>query len=105
MMTSTSWIANLHVEFNDLIPQAKGEIEMSSYKTLTSIITWTCFLFGMISMVVPTIIGIATGGLAGTINTVEAGQLWFYRHGLSWLIGIALFIAYLFAVRVRKELE
>ena len=78
---------------------------MSSYKTLTSIVAWTCFIFGMISLVLPTIIGIATGGLAGTINDVEAGKLWFYRHGLSWLIGLGLFLTYLFAVRVRKELE
>ena len=78
---------------------------MSSYKKLTSIVAWTCFIFGMISLIVPTVIGITTGGLAGTINDVEAGKLWFYRHGLSWLIGLGLFLAYLFAVRVRKELE
>ena len=78
---------------------------MSSYKTLTSIVAWTCFIFGMISLVVPTILGITSGALAGTINDVEAGKLWFYRHGLSYLIGFALFIGYLFAVKVRKELE
>ncbi len=78
---------------------------MSSYKTLTSIVAWTCFVFGIISLIAPLIIGIATGGLAGTINDVEAGKLWFYRHGLSWLIGLGLFLGYLFAVRVRKELE
>lgn len=78
---------------------------MSTYKKLTSIVAWTCFIFGMISLVAPTVIGIATGGLAGTINDVEAGKLWFYRHGLSWLIGLGLFLVYLFAARVRKELE
>ena len=78
---------------------------MKSYKTITSIVAWTCFIFGMISLIAPTVIGIATGGLAGTINDVEAGKLWFYRHGLSWLIGMGLFLVYLFAVRVRIELE
>jgi len=53
----------------------------------------------------PTVMGIATGGLAGTVNTVEAGQLWFYRHGLGWLLGMAFFAMYLFAVRVRKSLD
>ena len=78
---------------------------MSTYKTLTSIVAWTCFIFGMISLVVPTILGITSGALAGTINDVEAGKLWFYRHGLSYLIGLTLFFGYLLAVRVRKELE
>ena len=78
---------------------------MSSYKTLTSIVAWTCFIFGMISLLVPTILGITSGGLAGTINDVEAGKLWFYRHGLSYSIGFALFLGYLWAVKVRKELE
>ena len=78
---------------------------MKTFKTLTSIVAWTCFIFGMISLVAPLIIGIATGGLAGTINDIDAGKLWFYRHGQSWLIGLGLFLVYLFAVRVRKELE
>ena len=78
---------------------------MKTYKTLTAIVIWLCFIFGAISLVAPLIIGIATGGLAGTINDIEAGKLWFYRHGLSWLIGVVFFLTYLFAVKVSKDLE
>ena len=77
----------------------------SIFKTLTSIVAWTCFIFGLISVIAPTVIGIATGGLAGTIITVEDGQLWFYRHGLGWLLGMAFFATYFFAVKVRKSLD
>jgi len=56
-------------------------------------------------VIAPTVIGIATGGLAGTINHVEAGQLWFYRHGLGWLLGMAFFATHLFTVKVRKSLD
>jgi hypothetical protein len=68
-------------------------------------VAWTCFIFGMLMVLTPTVIGIATGGLAGTVNPVEAGQLWFYRHGLGWLLGMAFFAMYLFTVRVRKSLD
>lgn len=77
----------------------------SNFKTLTSIVAWTCFIFGLVLVIVPVVIGIATGGLVGTINNVEAGQLWFYQHGLSWLLGMAFFAAYFFAVKVRKSLD
>jgi hypothetical protein len=105
MMTGLLWFDILQGLLINPTTKPKGEIEMSSYKILTSIVAWLCFIFGVISLVAPTIIGISTGALAGTINDVEAGKLWFYRHGLSWLIGFALFLTYLFAVRVRKELE
>lgn len=77
----------------------------SIFKTLTSIVAWTCFISGLILVIVPVVIGIATGGLMGTIITVEAGKLWFYQHGLSWLLGMAFFATYLFAVKVRKSLD
>ncbi len=77
----------------------------STFKTLTSIVAWVCFLFGLMSVIAPTVIGFATGGMAGTINTVEAGQLWFYRHGLGWLLGMAFFATYFFAVKLRKSLD
>ena len=75
------------------------------FKTLTAIVAWVCFIFGLVLVLTPTVIGIATGGLAGTVNTVEAGQLWFYRHGLGWLLGLAFFAMYLFTVKVRKSLD
>ena len=77
----------------------------SIFKTLTSIVAWTCFTFGLVAVIAPTVIGITTGGLSGTINTVDAGQLWFYRHGLGWLLGMAFFATYLFTVKVRKSLD
>ena len=105
MMTSSFSFAILLMVIIQQHLQLKGEKEMSSYKTLTSIVAWTCFIFGMISTLVPTILGITSGALAGGINDVDAGKLWFYRHGLSYLIGLGLFFGYLFAARVRKELE
>ena len=77
----------------------------SIFKTLTSIVAWVCFLSGLSLVLAPTVIGIATGGLAGTITTVDAGQLWFYQHGLGWLLGMAFFVTYLFTVKVRKSLD
>ena len=77
----------------------------STYKTLTAITAWICFIFGVISVIVPVVIGASTGTLAGTITDVEAGKLWFYRHGLSFLIGIVFFAGFLFAVKVRQSLE
>lgn len=77
----------------------------STFKIVTSIVAWTCFIFGMLSIVAPTVLGIAGGVLGGTINSVETGQIWFYRHGLGWLLGMAFFATYLFAVRVRKSLD
>lgn len=77
----------------------------SIFKTLTNIVAWTCFIFGLGMMIVPTVLGIAFGGLAGTINSVETGQIWFYQHGLAYLLGMASFVTYLFAVKVRKSLD
>lgn len=76
-----------------------------TYKTLTGITAWICFLAGVVFVIVPVVIGLATGGLAGTINDVEAGQLWFYRHGLSFLIAVVFFGGFLFSVKVRHSLQ
>ena len=77
----------------------------SVFKTLTSILAWFCFIFGLMAVLAPTIIGITTGGLSGTINTVADGQVWFYRHGLGWLLGMAFFGTFFLAVKLRKSLE
>ncbi len=76
-----------------------------TFKTLTSIVAWVCFIFGLMSVIAPTVIGIVTGGLAGTINSVDTGKIWFYQHGLGWLLGMAFFATYFFAVKVRKSLD
>jgi hypothetical protein len=90
---------------NTKFKQGEKQMSTSNFKNLTSIIAWVCFLMGLISVVAPTVIGIISGGLAGTINTVEDGQVWFFRHGLGWLLGMAFFAAYLFTVKVRKSLD
>ncbi len=77
----------------------------STFKNLTSIVAWICFIMGLISVIAPTVMGIASGAMAGTVNTVADGQLWFYRHGLGWLLGMAFFATYLFTVKVRKSLD
>ena len=76
-----------------------------TFKNLTSIVAWLCFIMGLISVIAPTVIGIATSSIAGTINTVEDGQLWMYQHGYAWLLGMAFFATYFFAVKVRKSLD
>ena len=77
----------------------------STYKTLTAIVAWTCLVFGLISVIGPTVVGIVTGQLVGTINDLDSGLLWFYRHGVSWIIGVVLFAVFLYAVKVRQSLE
>ncbi|MCL4527917.1 MAG: hypothetical protein M1282_00700 [Chloroflexi bacterium] len=77
----------------------------ATFKTLTSIVAWICFLMGLISVIAPTVMGIATGAMSGTVNSVADGQIWFYRHGLGWLLGMAFFATYFFAVKVRKSLD
>ena len=77
---------------------------MSTYKTLTAITAWMCFISGVIFLILPIVIGISTGALAGTINDVEAGKLWFYRHGLSFLLSVVFSAGFLFSVKVRHSL-
>ena len=76
-----------------------------TFKTLTSIVAWVCFIMGLMAVIAPTVLGIAGGVLGGTVNSVETGQIWFYRHGLGWLLGMAFFATYFFAVKVRKSLD
>jgi type III secretory pathway component EscS len=73
-----------------------------TFKTLTSIAAWMLFIFGVISLIVPTVIGISTGALMGTITDIDAGKLWFYQHGLSYLIGLLMTLGFLYAVKVLK---
>jgi hypothetical protein len=77
----------------------------STYKTLTAITAWICFICGVLFVIAPIAVGIATGALVGTINDVEAGQLWFYRHGLSFLLSVVFFAGFLFSVKVRHALD
>jgi hypothetical protein len=60
---------------------------------------------GLIVVIVPTVLGFVTGAMSGTVNTIEDGQLWMYRHGIAWLLGMAFFATYLLAVKVRKSLD
>ena len=76
-----------------------------TFKNLTSIVAWLCFIMGLMAVIAPTALGIAGGVLGGTVNSVETGQIWFYRHGLGWLLGMAFFATYLFTVKVRKSLD
>ena len=59
--------------------------------TLAQISVWVLFISGLFMILGPLIMGLATKNLAGTIHSVEDGKLWFYRHGLGFLIG-AIFI-------------
>ncbi|NOZ29848.1 MAG: hypothetical protein GXP39_17610 [Chloroflexi bacterium] len=77
----------------------------STYKALTAIAAWFCFINAMLSVIALLALGIATGALMGTVNDVESGKLWFYRHGQSFLIGAVFFALFLYAVQVRKSLE
>jgi len=76
-----------------------------TYKTLTNIVAWVCFLSGLASVIAPIVLGIVTGNLAGSINDVESGKLWFYQHGLSFLIGAVFFTVYLASIKVRQSLD
>jgi hypothetical protein len=77
----------------------------SVFKTLTSITIWVLFVSGLIFLILPIVLGIATGALAGTINSVDDGLLWFWRHGFSFLLSVIFLTASVFVVKVRKKLE
>ena len=66
------------------------------YVTLTDFALWPLFLLGIVNIVAPTIMGIVTQSLAGSIHSVEDGKLWFYRHGLAYLIGAAALVAFFY---------
>ena len=75
------------------------------YRTLAAISVWVLFFTFILSILLPVIVGLVTGALIGGINSVEDGELWFHRHGLSFLIGIAAFFGYYYATKLLKELS
>ena len=77
---------------------------MASFKWLVSIAAWVLFANGLIWLLVPVILGLATGNLVGAINNVDAGVLWFWRHGFSFLLGVLSLAASLYAVKIRTSL-
>ena len=56
--------------------------------TLAEIAVWVLLIVGLIMIVAPIIAGLVTRNLAFTVNSVEDGKLWFYRHGLGIITGI-----------------
>lgn len=72
-----------------------------TFGTLADIALWVLFILGVVSILAPVIIGLATKNLAGTIQSVEDGKVWFYRHGLGFLIGAAAFVAFFYGLSVR----
>ncbi len=61
--------------------------------TIAQIAVWVLFITGLIMIIVPIIVGLATKNLAFTVHTVEDGKLWFYRHGLGIIMGITAIAA------------
>ena len=76
----------------------------SIFKALASITAWVLFIWGLILVLIPTIIGLATGNLAGTIQTADDGVVWFWRHGVSFLLGVIFLTASVYVVKSRKAL-
>lgn len=66
--------------------------------TLAQIAVWVLFISGLIMIIGPLIMGLVTRNLAGTINSVEDGKLWFYRHGLGFIIGAILIVSAAYAM-------
>lgn len=75
------------------------------FKALTSITAWVLFITGLILLAGPIIVGLATGELVGTINSVDDGMLWFWRHGLGFLLSVIFLTASVYVIKSRKELE
>ena len=57
-------------------------------ETLAQIAVWVLLIVGLAMIILPIIAGLVTKNLAFTVNGVEDGKLWFYRHGLGIIIGI-----------------
>ncbi len=55
---------------------------------VAQIAVWVLLIVGLIMVIAPIIVGLATKNLALTVHSVEDGKLWFYRHGLGIIIGI-----------------
>ena len=73
------------------------------FVALTSITAWVLFISGLLFFLIPIILG-AIGGLVGSINIVEDGILWFWRHGFSFLLGVIFLTASVFVIKSRKAL-
>ncbi len=56
-------------------------------QTLAQIAIWALFISGLIMVIGPIIIGLIKKALVGTVDSVEDGKLWFYRHGLGSILG------------------
>jgi hypothetical protein len=69
-------------------------------EVLAQIAVWVLLISGILSIIGPIIMGLATRNLVGTIHSVEDGKLWFYRHGLGFLIGIFAIIAAAYVMSV-----
>lgn len=72
-----------------------------AYATLVDISLWILFILGILLIIVPVLIGLATRSLGGSIQSIEDGKLWFYRNGLTLLIGIAALFAFFFGASIR----
>ncbi len=55
---------------------------------VAQIAVWVLLIVGLLMIIVPIIAGLVTKNLAFTVNSVEDGKLWFYRHGLGIIVGI-----------------
>lgn len=64
----------------------------SVFEVLAQIAVWVLFISGLIMILGPTLMGIATKALVGTVNSVDDGKILFYKHGIGYLIG-AVFLA------------
>jgi hypothetical protein len=78
---------------------------MATLRGLVTIAAWVLFINGLVYVFLPVIVGLATGNLVGAINSVDAGVLWFWRHGYSFLLGAIFLSASVYAVRMRTSLE
>lgn len=78
---------------------------MATLKGLVTVSAWVLFLGGLTNLLVPSILGLATGNLVGAINSADDGVLWFWRHGFSFLLGGIFLGASVYAVKIRATLE
>lgn len=78
---------------------------MATFKGLVSISAWVLFVGGLTNLLVPIILGLATGSLVGAINSDVDGVLWFWRHGFSSLLGVIFLVASVYAVKIRTALD
>ena len=70
---------------------------------LVKFTVWFLLIFGLGMIIVPTVMGFVGGVFAGTIQTIDDGKVWFYRHGLAHLIGLACIVAGAYVNRAFKS--